>query len=186
MSTDQDLRLTTKAGKAHVANLDAMGYEDLVAVLGQPDRMTTIMREGGRRWQPGLAKPSLANSDPAVTQAMARCITFRAIFGTPTTDFGSVLNEETIHPKVCAFCDYPLEELEAAVDWGGWESSLVQIEYVTWDGRLGSQYSRETPRQGTYGDPRWANFYSQAPSRSEAGAFRTRAIAAAMYGEQEA
>lgn len=164
--------------------LDNLEWDALVAELGEPDHIATVMREGGRCWQPGQPKPVLANSDPAVTQAMARCLCSRLAHGT-SGDFGAVLNSMVIHPKVCNFCDYPTEQLEAAVDWAGWESSLTEIEYATWRGRDRSTYSRGTLRQGAYGNPRWANFFSEAPSRKDASAYRTRAIDAVMYGQPE-
>lgn len=180
--SDRDYRATSKPSRELLTTLDGMAWPDLLEELGPPDSTTSVSRQGGRRWQPGTPRPALATTDVAAVQAMARCLTYRAAHGTAALDFGTVLNVMDTHPKVCAWCDYPAEEIEAAVDWGGWDSGLLVIDYGTWPGRFGSHYDRATPRQGTYSNPRWATFYSQEPSRHEAGEYRRRAITDAMYG----
>jgi hypothetical protein len=183
MTSSDDYHSLSKESKALLAGLDHLTWPDLLVELGPPDRTTTESRQGGRRWQPGTPRPALATTDVAAVQAMARCLAYRSTHGGTALDFGTVLNVMDTHPKVCAWCDYPDAELEAAADWGGWDSGLVEIEYSTWDGRLGSHYDRTSPRQGTYSNLRWATFFSVEPSRHDAGECRRRAITAAMYGQ---
>jgi hypothetical protein len=171
-----DFRTTTKAGRELVARLDALDYAELWVELGEPDNVTTEMRGGGTEWQPGEPRPALGTDDVATVQAMGRCLAFRAS-GKLTADLLS-----GIHPRTCSWCDYPTRELLAAVDFGGWQSGLIEIQYATWRGSFGSHYDRATPAQGTYTDPRWAAFFGNAPAREEAGRQRRALIEAAMYG----
>lgn len=185
MSTDRDFRGEGKGSKAMLAALGTLRYDELAEELGSPDRVRTMLREGGRGWHQGSPRPYLASEDVGVTQAMARCLSWRALNGSSALDLGSVLNPGAIHPRVCNWCIFPAEELAAAVDWGGMMSGLVEIEYATWDGSYGSHYDRQTPRQGTYTTPRWAAFFGDVPSREEAGHQRRALIEAAMYGLTE-
>jgi hypothetical protein len=185
VSTDRDFRGEGKGSKAMLATLGTLRYEEIVDELGPPDRVRTMLREGGRGWHQGSPRPYLASEDVAVTQAMARCLSWRALNGSSTLDLGAVLNPGAIHPRVCNWCDYPIAELEAAVSWAGWYSMLVEIEYATWDGSYGSHYDRQTPRQGTYENPRWAAWFSNDPDRETAGRARARAVERAMYGAAE-
>lgn len=183
--TERDFRGETKVGRAMIEMLATLGYEDLIAALGPPDLVTTTFRDGGRGWQQGDSRPNLASDDVAVVQAMARCLTWRAIHASPTLALGAGLNLGAIHPRVCNWCEYPFPELEAAVSWAGWSSMLVEIEFATWHGIFGSHYDRVTPRQGTYQNPRWAAWFRNDPDRETAGRIRTRAIERAMYGQDE-
>lgn len=176
--SDRDFRTSTKAGKALIANLDTMAYADLVDELGPPDRVTVSMRGGGPGWDEGQEQPALASDDPATVQAMARCLTWRAA---TRSHLPLVRLVAGIHPRPCLWCDYPTDELRAAVDWAGWRSSLVETEYATWRGAYGTHYDRTTPQQGTYAHPAWAAFFSQVPDRAEAGRRRRSGIEAAMF-----
>lgn len=171
-----DFRTTTKAGRELVARLDAMDFAELFIELGEPDTMTTVMREGGTEWRPGDPRPALATEDVAAVQAMARCLAWRA---SARVDVKALSG---IHPRSCAWCDYPTSEVLGAVDWAGWNSCLVEIQYSTWRGSFGSHYDRGTPAQGTYTNLRWAAFFGNVPSRDEAGRQRRGLIEAAMYG----
>jgi hypothetical protein len=176
MTTDRDFRGRSKGSLAILATLDAMPFAELQDELGPPDQVTTIMREGGAHWSLGDPRPALATEDVAAVQAMARCLAWRASAKVKVNALGG------IHPRPCLWCDYPTDELLAAVDWAGWNSGLVEIAYATWHGAYGSHFDRATPAQGTYTNLRWAQFFGSAPSRDEAGRQRRALIEAAAYG----
>lgn len=172
-----DFRGTSKASREIVARLDSLDYAELFIELSEPDNVTTVMRGGGTAWAIGDPRPALASDDVATCQAMARCLAWR---GSARPEINALSG---IHPRVCAWCDYPTRELLAAVDWAGWSSGLVECQYATWRGSFGSHYDRSTPEQGTFRNARWAAFFGTAPSREEAGRQRRALIeAAAMYG----
>lgn len=189
MSTELNLRVSTKAGREIVANLDASTYADILVTLGRPDDIQTDDAVPSNHfWQPGQDKPSLAQPGAvAVVQAMGRCATFRIAKGDPgVLPKGTILNLGALHPETCHWCDFPLEEVLAAVEYGAWESGYIVTEYAIWQGAFGSEYARSTPRQGTYRHPDWAAFFGNVPSRAEANAERGRLIAAAQGYDQAA
>jgi len=171
-----DFRGTTKGSRELVASLEAMDYAELFVELSEPDHVTTVMRDGGAAWAIGDPRPTLATDDVAAIQAMGRCLAWRASRKLEVNALSG------IHPRVCQWCDFPDAEVLAAIDWAGWNSGLIVIQYATWKGSFGSHYDRQTPAQGTYTNVRWAAFFGNAPSRDEAGRQRRSLIEAAMYG----
>jgi hypothetical protein len=171
MSADLDFRLGARQGRDLHARLDAMTYEECVEELGLPDSLRSTFYEGPW-WTTGDRRPALATDDVAAIQAMSRCLTSRVL-----GHWGSIL--EGIHRTGCGWCDYPEEELKAAVGHAAYMAQLIVTEVALWRGSYGSTYSRATPRQGTYQNPTWAAWYANEPSRREANARRAELVAAA-------
>lgn len=53
---------------------------------------------------------ALRTEDPAVAAAMGRCLTARSL-----ARKGEAFGATTRHPRTCGWCDYPADELQAAV-----------------------------------------------------------------------
>lgn len=94
--------------------LDAMTEVELVYAIGDAD--TVIERYASAPgWSPGDDRPELADDDPAVMAALARCASSRTRWGVPAAiDFA--------HRDPCGWCDWPLEQLIAACSWSVWYS----------------------------------------------------------------
>lgn len=184
MVTDLDFRILGKPGRDLHARLDAMAYDDLVEELGLPDHLRTTYAESPW-WAPGDARPALATDEPAVAQAMARCLVARTrSTGDPVS---LVILEKAAGgrqghvepPAQCGWCDYPAAELQAAVGHASYMSRLIVSDIATWDGQFGSRYDRGTPRQDTYANPTWAAWFDDGDDRRAANEQRRAAIATA-------
>lgn len=147
--------------------LDALSVESIEYRLGPPRVVTVHATAPG--WDQGSGQPSLASEDPAVMQAIGRCLASRSRFETPQLSAGA------IHPRRCGWCDYPTEQLQAASSWAVWHSRYVISELLVWtnDERHVS-YVREV-RSGEYGNPAWTEFFGL--SRRERASRVERAMA---------
>lgn len=96
------------------------------------------------------SKPALASDDPAVVQAMGRCVVAR------TRD--SIVSLGKLHGDTCAWCEYPIEQLVAACRWGEWESRYIVASVLVWHGADHSTYERagDGPR---YSNPDWRRYW---------------------------
>lgn len=119
-------------------------------------------------WAVGTVKPALADVDPAVNAAMGKCAVARMRRqGVPGPSVDS------FHPVECGWCDYPLKELLAALDWGLWHARFVTVSLYIWRQSQSGPgryviYARETGRSG-YQAPDWEKFAAR-PQREQAKA----------------
>lgn len=170
--SEYDFRLNTRAGRDLRERLDALTYEEVVDELGEPDRVeSTTYRSPW--WSSGDGRPALATDDVAVVQAMARCMAWR--------ERGTRLPREGVHPGECNWCPYPAAELKAAIGWAGTIAGFIATSVASWRGEYGSHYIRATPQEGTYGNPRWAAWFSDHPDRRSAHERRREEVHRAMY-----
>lgn len=120
-------------------------------------------------WRPGGPRPLIDSSDPAVAQAIGRCLTSRiklALRNLPSKAF---------HPRECAWCAYPVEALREAI---GYAAFVSRLDIVS----------------GEYGNEEWARFFAgvtpatrelPAEAWQKAAQRRHAAIEQAQYGELE-
>jgi len=150
-----------------VALLDEMHTDVIRGRFGEP-AVTRMYAEPLGHWRQGDPRPSLADDDPAVMQAIGRCAASRVR--------GDLLRiPGDIHPAPCGWCEYPLPELLAACDHATWASRFLLAEVASWRGAAGSpSYVREL-RGDEYEAPRWREFY--ALSRPDRAARVARALA---------
>ena len=135
-----------------VAILDDMPTDSLHHRYGEP-AITTMFAQPQKHWRVGDGRPSLADEDPAVMQAVGRCAASRVRWEDKPAIFGP-----SIHPAVCDWCEFPLPELLGALDWATWASRYVAAEVATWRGRGGSSYTRSL-REDEYDNPAWRRFW---------------------------
>lgn len=155
--------------------LHGLDYPDLVALLNPPGIETRIHTTPGAtvpdpehkitaeaarmdraargRWVPGDPRPGLADEDPAVNAAMARCAAAR---WRRDRTFGD-LARTAQHDARCGWCDYPTVELLRALDWSDHYARLIEAESYIWRRGHGA-YRRDSGRAGTYENPAWATF----------------------------
>lgn len=156
--------------------LDALSTEALETHLGPP-RILERFAEPQGYWSPGQPRPPLADADPPAMQLMGQCAAsrFRDSLAMPRP-----LRTGAIHPTACGWCDYPLRELLAALDWATWSSRYLIVRLAVWrrselpEDRL-SAYVRELA-VGEYQHPAWKAWW--ALSRSE----RARRLAEPSLG----
>lgn len=139
--------------------LDELTLDELTRAFGRPS-VAVIHAKPTGHWTPGSGRPSLADDDSAVMQAIGRCLAFRIRRRLPAPlSFGGRL----VHHDACDWCDYPEEQLLAACDWAIWVSRYVVAEIVFW--RKGEEgldrfvtYER-AGRHDIYENPRWAAWW---------------------------
>ena len=153
--------------------LDEMAFAAVERTLGPADAVQTYHAPGTGRWRQGDGRPSLADDDPAVMQAIGRCAAYRVRRDHRTGDVFP-LDVSAVHPEPCAWCDYPLTELLIACDWATFASRYVITEQATWRNADGLEYHRAA-RSDVYDNPRWRDFWA-LPTFD-----RERRISAAMY-----
>lgn len=149
--------------------LDGLDYAGLCGVLQAPSLVT----KPDRTW--AGPRPLLADEDPAVNAAMARCSASRwrrVSAGRPLT-----VRVAESHPVRCGWCEYPLTELQAALDWGLIHGGFIEDEFYVW-ARDGVAYRRSSGRSGAYANPAWATF--AALPQKEQRARVDAAVAAAL------
>lgn len=144
--------IDAKLTPAVLKELDLLSLGELEDRYGK-GRLSTSYHPGQGYWPPGSGRPVLTVEDPAAAQAAGRCAANR-------TRFGGIVPGVSIHPDRCGWCDYPLEELLAALDHASFLSRYVVSEYIRWEAKDGT-YTRSTGRAGTYENPAWARFFSQ-------------------------
>lgn len=137
--------------------LDDLTYPELVATLQAPETIT-VYAKGHGHWREGDGHPPLADDDPAVMSAIARCALNRARLATTGISFSQ------FHQQRCGWCEYPIALLLAALDWSIWTSRLVTMEWFVW--RQGMHvperlvtYTRVSERTGTYENPAYERFH---------------------------
>jgi hypothetical protein len=138
--------------------LDSLDVPELTAVLNAPEVRTTIFTIPGGLWSPGQPRPGLADEDPAVMAAIARCAMSR---WRGSHVFGDLAVTET-HPERCGWCDYPAEELQRALEWGHHYGRFITDESYVWT-RGRAIYRRASGRAGRYENGRWAAFDALSP-----------------------
>lgn len=148
--------------QAYLGTLDATG---LLVELGDPRIITTYAEPHGH-WARGAARPSLADDRPEVMCAIARCGVSRQRHA---ERFGGV-SLTGVHTARCGWCDYPLAELLAALDWSIVESCMVTSEVWSW---ASEPYTR-TVRINEYEHPDYRAFAAMS------GDDQRRAIALAV------
>jgi hypothetical protein len=136
------------------ALMDEMSAQTLTARLGYP-AVEKRYFEGSGSWQPGDGRPTLADEDPAVMQAIGRCLAHRV---------RGQFSLSSIHPTTCDWCDYPTEELVVACDWAAWQSRYVIANLNVWVGAetdwgKPTTYARSGPVD-YYENPRWREFWA--------------------------
>lgn len=151
--------------------LDGLTAEGVCGALNDDPLSRVMFAEGQGYWRQGADRPSLADEDPAVQQAIGRCAASRARHALPHT----LPLTEQAHPRPCEWCDYPLEHLLAACDWAVWASRYVTGEVLTWTNDVGLSYHRSGPT-GYFENPVHRTFWALPPS------VREDRIRAAMYG----
>lgn len=164
--------------------LDAISIEGVTRALYGPndDGTPTVHRtfaKGAGSWDFGVERPSLADDDPAVMQAIGRCAAYRLRLKLP----GVMPLVAPAHPRECAWCELPMAELLRACDWATVTSRYVVTERLTWHqypeaapGDRGLAYHR-SGRSGVCLDTRHADFWSLPDDEREAR------VAAAQYPE---
>ena len=139
------------------AYLDALDVGDVRGLLGAGTIASTI-HSPRSTWNVGDGRPGLADEDPAVMVAIARCATARW----RKSDRYGDLARTVSHPERCGWCDYPAEELERALDWAAHHGQFITDEWEVWQ-RGDAVYRRQTGRAGTYAEPRFRAFAALAP-----------------------
>src|SRR5687768_18479132 len=84
--------------------LDGMDFGELVRTLQAPETRTSFA-PGHGYWQSGDGRPSLADEEPAVMAAVARCALNRSAMVATGKTFSQY------HPERCGWCEYPLNQL---------------------------------------------------------------------------
>lgn len=158
---------------------DDAGPDGMQAMFGPPV-VTTVYHEGtGRYWRQGDGRPTLADDDPAVIQAMGRCVIGRSQIA---AGYG-LRSDAATHPRTCEWCEYPPRELLAACEWAAWMSRYVVSEAAVWwqdgQGHRGPSYGREVRAMG-YDNPAWRRFWALSVSE------RVALVTAAQYPEEAA
>lgn len=148
-----------------VEALDGMDLESVLDALGDPVIREWYAEPKGH-WRQGDGRPALADDDPAVMQAVGRCAASRIR--------GDVTIPPSVHPRPCAWCDYPVPELLRACDWATWHSRYLLSESLTWKNDMGQTYVR-SGRSSVYLNPTWAAFWARPVEA------RRALIAAAQY-----
>lgn len=167
-----------------VEALDAMTIDAVCRALynttdqGQPSVIRT-MAQGQGGWVMGDGRPSLADDDPAVMQAIGRCAAYRVRVKLP----GIMPLVAKAHPTECAWCAYPVAELLRACDWATVTSRYVITERLTWHqypdeqpGKRGLSYSRGG-LDDRYLNEAWAEFHALPADQ------RMDLVTAAQYPE---
>ena len=158
--------------------LTGMTVPTLIVELGYPHTVTRYAPTRGS-WRQGDGRPALADDDPAVMQAIARCAT------AGLQRAGGFLKDlsSTHDTRRCGWCDYPIDERLAACDWAVFRSRFIEAEFHVWyadqEKRRGSRYWRMV-RQDEYENPDWAAFWALPRDDREA------AIRAAQYPTEAA
>lgn len=125
-------------------------------------------------WTPGGQRPMIDTSNPAVAQAVGRCLTSRV--NVLNRDMARrLLPSAAFHPRECSWCVYPVEALKEAIGYAAFVSRLDIIS-------------------GEYGNEAWARFFAGVtpgtrdlpPETWQKAAQRRHAsIEQAQYGEPE-
>ena len=102
-----------------VAILDDMPTDSLHHRYGEP-AITTMFAQPQKHWRVGDGRPSLADEDPAVMQAVGRCAASRVRWEDKPAIFGP-----SIHPAVCDWCEFPLPELLRALNLPKVKGALI-------------------------------------------------------------
>ena len=169
------------------AALDAMTIDGVCRALcgpsddGQPSVIRT-MAQGQGGWRIGDGRPSLADDDPAVMQAIGRCAAYQVRLKLP----GLKPMLDVAHPGECAWCGYPVAEMMRACDWATVISRYVVTERLTWHqwpsqpvGQRGLSYSRGG-LDDRYLNDAWAEFSALEPDQ------RMARVHACQYPDTEA
>ncbi|HAM56452.1 MAG TPA: hypothetical protein DCQ64_14065 [Candidatus Rokubacteria bacterium] len=140
--------------------LNALSVGEIVNLIGAPDEYTEYASVSG--WSEGDGRPTLASEDPAVMQAIGRCLASRVrSVLPPIRTLG-----DAAHPSACDWCDYPQAELTKACSWSVWHSHFVIADVLEWQGKEGSRYARPGTVTG-YQNPDWRRFYTLGPHERE-------------------
>ena len=159
MSSLDQLARTGDLGDARVkAYLDCLPLPEVRGLLGAGDLRTVIQTPMRSTWNIGDGRPPLADEDPVVVAAIARCAIAR---WRQDTRYGTVASTVS-HPDRCGWCEYPAEQLRRVLDWAAFHGQFVTDEREVWH-RDGVTYSRQTGRAGSYANPRWAAFEAKPP-----------------------
>lgn len=157
-----------------IESLDGMDLDAVWSALDKPRPLVTLIHARPQGyWSPGRPRPALADDDPAVMQAVGRCASSRVVWD---KDHPFVIDLTTVHPRRCAWCDYPSEELLMACDWATVTSRFVLSEVITWSNDMGQTYTR-SGRADEYDNPAWRAFWA-LPDQA-----RSARIRAAQYPE---
>ena len=141
-----------------IGYLDSLDVPELTALLNAPSVEARIFTVPNPLWKPGEPRPTLADEEPAVMAAVARCAMAR---WRRDERFGDLIRVET-HPERCGWCDYPAPELQRALEWAGHYGRYITSEdYVWYRGR--AAYRRPSGRADTYENGRWAAFTALPP-----------------------
>ncbi len=136
--------------------LDAMMNSTVVATLGKPVIVKTYHEP--LDWRPGDKRPLLADDDPAVMQAIGRCLASRVRGRLIPDTLGA------IHPLGCGWDDYPKAELLSALGWAAWQSRFVVSRIQIWQGNADAGTKAPEYFRGLaadyYENPRWAAFWA--------------------------
>lgn len=137
--------------------LDELRVDELEQNFGPP-RVSVTYAEPRGYWAQGDGRPVLADDDPVVMQLIGRCAAWRARNDLPVL---APPSRGAIHPESCQWDDYPTGELLKALDWATWSSRYVISELLIWRNHDDASvvYIREGERTGTYGNPRYAEFF---------------------------
>lgn len=165
--------------------LDAMTIDAVCRTLYSPSddgepTVTRVFAQGQGSWRIGDGRPTFADEDPAVMQAIGRCAAYRVRLKMP----GVMPLVAAAHPKACAWCEYPVAELLRACDWATVTARYVVTERLTWrqypnhpDPRERGQSYHRGGRDDVYLNDAWAAFWALDAAAREAR------IAAAQYPE---
>ena len=141
------------------AFLDDLPVATVISMIGSYTVSTKVLGPIGGVWKAGMDKPMLADPDPAIMSAIGRCAAARLRNATRPAP----MQVSVTHPYRCGWCDYPQEELIAALDWATLESRLITEEWMTWEVD-GQHYRRPTGRAGQYANPAWEGFRRMPPA----------------------
>lgn len=161
MSSIHDAITERRLGHPGVAaKLDRMSTNEVVGILGRPDREVRRYQEAppirledgtlGPAWTVGDGRPALATDDPAVVIAMNLC----AVARNPWV-VRNQINER--HPGPCGWCDYPLLELHRAIAHATYFARLVRDHLLVWVGDDHELYIRAGEDDGRYQSQPWAD-----------------------------
>lgn len=137
--------------------VSGMSVSALTEELGEPFYLRHHTPPRGS-WLPGMERPGLASDDPAVTDAMGRCVVYR-MQAKVGLSFGSDMHDE----RRCAWCDYPLDALLAACDHATWLAQYVESELLIWFQDQEKRKGQKLVRPGTasgYQHPAWRDFWN--------------------------
>jgi len=149
--------------------LDTLDYPRLVGLLQAPAVVTEVhltptpRTDAGSEstWGPGEPRPALADEDPAVMLALARCAMAR---WRGNDWFGGIV-ETVTHDRECGWCAYPATELLRALAWAEHFARFIVSEAWVWQ-RGRAAYRRSTGRRDTYENVAWQTF-AALPSREQ-------------------